>query len=512
MKVPGVRHGARKREVRMSAGDREQPPYGRRAVLKLAGVTAIGAGLGPARAVARAVSAQSNDNGGSPIDVAIIGAGLSGLTAARDLAAAGNTSFVVIEARDRVGGRTLNWEIGNGHFSEVGGQWIGPGQTAVADLARQLGVGTFPTYYKGKTVVLGGGGKIAVDLDGAFGTDPALERELGELARDVPCGAPWTSPRVAELDPLSVGDWLARHDIRPEDRMGWQSSVSLSGGTPPGRMGLLHYLSMINSAGSDFTRLDGIKGSAQETRIAGGSQVLSIRMAEALGERVRLRSPVRRIAGWDRDVVEIVTDTGTVRARHAIMALSPPLCNQIAFDPPLPPPRTALHRAWPAHSPARKTAMVYARPFWRDKGLNGHIFADGGPIVWAYDNSPAGGEIGIINAFVRNGSIPLAPGEATRVHTQIYAEALGEEALRPIGFHDHDWGFDDPWSITCVSAIPPGFWSTHGPALRPACGRLIWSGTETADVWAGYMDGAVRAGHRAAGDALALLRAAKGGA
>lgn len=488
----------------MTGDVQETRRLGRRAMLKLAGASAVVAGL-PAVPVAAAEDA-------AVLDIAVIGAGLAGLTAARDLAAAGCRSFAVIEARDRVGGRTLNWDAGNGHFSEVGGQWIGPGQTAVADLARQLGIGTFPTYYKGKTVVLAGGGQVAVDLDGAFGTDPALEQELSAMAREVPCGAPWTSSRVTELDRLSVGDWLAGKAIKPEERMGWDSSISLSGGTPPARMGLLHYLSMINSADSQFTRLDGIRGSAQETRIEGGSQMLSIRMAEALGPHVRLSSPVRRISGWDSAVVTIETDRGAIRARQVIMALSPPLADQIAFDPPLPPARAALHRAWPAHSPGRKTAMVYARPFWRAKGLNGHIFADGGPIVWAYDNSPAGGEIGIINAFLKNGSMPLEPEAAKRIHTQIYADALGPEALQPIGFHDHDWGQDDPWTITCVSAIPPGFWSRHGPALHPPCGRLIWSGTETAEIWAGYMDGAVRSGHKAALQALNSLVAMRGDA
>ncbi|TDN69483.1 FAD-dependent oxidoreductase [Paraburkholderia sp. BL10I2N1] len=442
------------------------------------------------------------------LDVAIIGAGLAGLTAARDLRQAGCESFLVLEARDRVGGRTLNYNIPGGFVSEVGGQWMGPGQTAVADLARELGVGTFPTYYDGNTVILGGAGRVTVDLKGTFGTDEAVGARLGRLSRDVPCGAPWTSSKVGELDKLSVGDWLARQDIKPEDQVAWNASSILSGGAAPAKMGLLHFLSMINSADCDYSQLDSIKHSAQETRFVGGSQILSIKMAEQLGDKVRLSTPVRQISGWDGDVVTLHTDHGEVRARTVVVAIHPALCHQMQFDPPLPDKRAALQRAWPAHSPARKTAMVYRRPFWRDKGMNGSIFQVNGPILWAFDNSPPAGEIGVINAFVENGMVPSERDAAMAMHKQLYAQAWGDDALSPIAFHDQDWSRVDPWTITCISAIPPGFWSAHGEALHPSCGKLIWSGTETANIWAGYMDGAVRSGHHGALRALNALRRA----
>ncbi|MBN3769918.1 FAD-dependent oxidoreductase [Burkholderia sp. Se-20378] len=481
----------------------------RRQWLKYAGASA--AAVGTLAIGARQASAGEGGPSGNPgdvLDVVIIGAGLAGLTAARDLRQAGCESFVVLEARDRVGGRTLNYNVDGGYVTEVGGQWIGPGQTAVADLARELEVGTFPSYYEGKTVILGGEGRVAVDLKGTFGTDEAISSKLSTMSRDVPSGAPWTSSRVGELDKLSVADWMVKQDIKPEDRIGWDGSCTLSGGAPPVKMGLLHFLSMINSASCDYTQLDSIKHSAQETRFIGGSQILSTKMAGRLGDKVRLSTPVRRISNWDRDVVTLHTDRGDVRARKVIVAIHPALCNQVQFEPPLPEKRASLQRAWPAHSPARKTAMVYRRPFWRGKGLNGHIFQAGGPVIWAYDNSPPGGEIGIINAFVRNALLPSDRKAAQRMLTEIYAQAWGDDALSPVSYHDHDWSRVDPWTITCVSAIPPGFWSAHGDGLHLPCGNLIWSGTETANIWAGYMDGAVRSGHQGALQALNGLRRA----
>lgn len=476
----------------------------RRQLLKLAGASAAMGGF--SLGAAAATTAAGGDT--EVLDVVIVGAGLAGLCAARDLREAGCESFLILEARNRVGGRTLNHELGGGQISEAGGQWIGPGQTAVADLARELGVGTFPTYYQGKTVMLGGGGRLALDLKGTLGTNETVAAKLSELSREVPCGAPWKSPRAAELDRLSVGDWLAKQGVKPEDRAGWNTSIAISGGVTPAKMGLLHFLSMINSANSDYMQLDSIKHSAQETRFIGGSQSLSTRMAEKLRDRLRLSCPVRRISGWNGEVVRLQTDQGEIRARRVVMAIHPALCNQLQFDPPLPEARAALQRAWPAHSPIRKTAMVYARPFWRSKGLNGHLVQVDGPVAWAWDNSPPQGEIGVINAFIATASLPADPRQAQHQLAQIYARALGDEALKPLSFHDHDWGRADPWTLTCISAIPPGFWTRHGEALRPPCGQLIWSGTETADIWAGYMDGAVRSGRHAALQALNSLRRA----
>ncbi len=442
---------------------------------------------------------------GDMLDVVIIGGGLAGLTAARDLRRAGNEFFLVLEAQDRVGGRTLNHELGNGYISEAGGQWIGPGQTAIADLARELDIGTFTTYYEGKTVFLAGNGRVAMDLHGTFGSDEKIAAKLDELARTVPSGAPWTAKNAAELDKMTLGDWLIKQNLKPEDRIGWNIASILSGGTMPAKMGLLHFLSMINSANSRYDQLDSIKDSAQETRFFGGSQILSTKMAEALGEKVRLSSPVRKISGWNQDVVSLHTDKGVVRARRVIMALTPSLCNQIQFDPPLPEARREMQRRWPAHSPGRKTAHVYDKPFWRKKGLNGHIMQANGPLFWAYDNSPPDGSIGVINCFVAQSMLPADPKLAEPMLSAILAQGLGDEALHPLEFHDMDWG-QEQWSISCVSAIPPGFWTRYGEALHPSVGKLIWSGTETADIWAGYMDGAVRSGHRAALQALQALR------
>lgn len=441
------------------------------------------------------------------LDVAIIGAGLAGLTAARDLRRAGSESFVVLEARDRVGGRTLNHDLGNGYVSEAGGQWIGPGQTAVADLARELGVGTFPTYWQGKYVMLAGDARATIECDGGMDTDPKLRQELEELARSVPTAAPWKSPRAAEFDSMSLADWLAQKNLSPEEQISWVLPAQLTTGTSPTKLSMLHYLSLINSADCIYRQLEAIKGGAQESRIAGGSQILSIKMAEALGDKVRLSTPVLRIEGWQNGPAIIHTPTDVIRARSVIVALSPPLCQQITFDPPLPEKRREMQRRWPAFAPMRKTAHKYKRPFWRDKGLNGMVVQLDGPVQYAFDNSPEDASIGVIAAFVNNGVLPSDPKAAEAELSRIYAQAFGEEALHPIAYYDHDWGKADRWSLSCTSPIPPGFLTRFGDVLHPSIGRLIWAGTETAEIWITTMDGAIRSGHKAA---LLALQAVAG--
>ncbi|WP_454740010.1 flavin monoamine oxidase family protein [Cupriavidus necator] len=489
--------------------EREPGSLTRRQLLGLAaaaGAASLVAGTpraaGAAPRAARATAARTERD---VLDVAIIGAGLAGLTAARDLKRAGCESFVVLEARNRVGGRTYSHDLGNNVVSEAGGQWIGPGQTAIADLAHELGVGTFDTYYQGKTVFLAGDVRLAYDLQGGVGGSGSVARKLGTMAQAVPSGAPWKAPNAADLDKLSLGDWLTQQGLSNEEKFSFSMAATLSLGAPPAQLGLLHYLSVINSANSDYEQLERIKDGAQETRFVGGSQLLSLRMAQELGDKVQMSCPVRKISGWDREVVALHTDQGIVRARRIIAALNPALCNQIVFDPPLPNGRAQVQRLWPGHAPMRKTAHVYTRPFWRDDGLNGQVTPIDGPLIWTVDNSPPDGSVGVLSAFVRPGYLPADPKAAERELSAIYARALGDKALRPTQYHDLDWGTVDPWSMSCINPMPPGFWTKWGQYLHPSAGRLIWSGTETADVWAGAMDGAVRSGHRAALQALNAL-------
>ena len=196
------------------------------------------------------------------LDVIIVGAGLAGLTAARDLDRAGNNSFAVLEARDRVGGRVLNHRLAGGHFSEAGGQWIGPGQTAIADLARELEVETFDSIYDGRMVFRWGSDRVAFESDGSIEIEAGLMKRLDALAAQVPHDRPWTAPNARELDRMSIAQWLARQNVGGLDLLTMKIASVLTVGSGIGNCSMLYYLSMLNFAGG-FQRLEAQKGGAQ---------------------------------------------------------------------------------------------------------------------------------------------------------------------------------------------------------------------------------------------------------
>jgi monoamine oxidase len=332
--------------------------------------------------------------------------------------------------------------------------------------------------------------------------------EFDALARGLDPARPWDSPNAAELDRISLGSWLASKHIDAIDFLTWQFASILTAGVSVSEVSLLYYLTMVQSAGG-FQGLEAQREGAQETRFVGGSQTLSLRMAELIGNRLLLDHAVTRIEGWDQPTVEVHTAQQVFRARAVIVALSPPLCRAINFFPALPNEQLELQRRWPAHAPMMKSATVYPRPFWFDEGYNGQVASGDGPVIWSFDNSPPDHHFGVINAFLRAGETPSDHEAAMKAVTTTLARALKDDRLlHPLEFHLQDWG-QEPYTLSCVSPLLPGF-MTSGllPFLGQPVGSLLWAGTETAEIWKGYMDGAVRSGHRAALQTLQHLSTA----
>jgi monoamine oxidase len=445
-------------------------------------------------------------------DVVVVGAGLAGLAAARALTK-GGASVVVVEARGRVGGRVENHDIGDGKVVEVGGQWIGPTQDRLAGLARELGVETFPTHAAGENLI---------EYEGSVrrfrGTIPRInpavlvdvqqaQMRLNRLARRVPLHAPWDAPNAAKLDAQTAATWMRRNIRTKSGRMLLGLGIEAVWAAQPEDMSLLHVLFYIHSAGS-LERLFDTEGGAQQDRFVGGSQLVPLRMAEALGEdRIVLSAPVRRIE-HGADGVTVHGEEPVARGRRAILAIAPTLAGRIAYDPPLPGYRDQLTQRMPLGTVAKCMAL-YAEPFWRSEGLSGEGMSDRGPVRLTFDNSPPDGSPGVLLGFLEGRHARelgrVRPEERRSAVIGCFARMFGPRAARPDDYVERLWA-EEEWTRGCYGChMPTGAWTNYGPALHAPVGPLHWAGAEYAQVWNGYMDGAVRSGEATASEVVELL-------
>jgi monoamine oxidase len=433
------------------------------------------------------------------VEVVVVGAGLAGLVAARDLIARGH-SVAVVEARERVGGRVVNMPTADGIMLELGGQWVGPTQDRVLALAEDLGEKLFPTYDEGDNVVVyrgrhrryrGAIPKLPVPVLADIGQ---AQLRLDRMAKSVSLDEPWGSPQAEEWDGETFETWLRRHVHTRGAREMLRLAVRAVFATEAADLSLLHFLFYSHSGGF-LDRLLGVRGGAQESRIVGGSHVLATGLAERLGV-VRCGVPVRRVA-QDDDGVTVDGEGLTIRARRVIIATPPVLAGRFEYDPVLPPWRDQLTQKLPMGS-VIKCMAVYDEPFWRADGLTGQSTSDTGPVQLTFDNTPPDGRPGVLLAFVEGAHARelsrYAPHDRRDAVVGCLTRAFGPAAADPTEFLEVDWAAE-PFSRGCYGAhLAPGVLTQFGPALREPCGRIHWAGTETATVWAGYMDGAVRSG------------------
>jgi monoamine oxidase len=449
-------------------------------------------------------------------DVAVVGAGLAGLTAAGDLVDAGH-DVVVVEARDRVGGRTLTETRAEGVWLDRGGQWVGPGQDKVYSLVEALGLRTFPTWTAGDSLA-----GLAREPARFRGEVPRFapqvladllqsQARLDRAARQVPLDRPWEARRAARWDGQTFETWIRRNVVTRTGREYYRLVADAVFAADASALSLLHTLFYVHS-GEGLDRLVGTRGGAQQDRVVGGTQQLSERLAERLGDRVHLARPVRRVdhgpeAGTAGGVV-VHADGLAVRARRAILAVPPTLAGRIDYRPAMPARRDQLTQRMPAGA-VIKCLALYDRPFWRDEGLNGQAISDRPPVKFISDTSPESGEVGVLVAFVEGRSATelgqAEPGVLRGAVLGALARFFGVRAGRPEEFMAHDWQVEE-WTRGCYGAhLPPGALTQFGPALRRPVGPLHWAGTETAEHWSGYMDGAIESGERAAGEVRRAL-------
>lgn len=449
-------------------------------------------------------------------DAIVVGAGASGLSCAAKLAVDG-LNVVVLEARDRVGGRLRAGELA-GLPVDLGGMWVGPGQDRLIALLQAYQLRTYPTWLDGRNILeLGerqGEGQredLAVVLDEA-------EREafetlfvaLEELAAHVGSTAPWAAADARALDDQTFASWL---DVRrPPARVAALyrllcESVLCCQPSQLSMLFLAHYL----AGGGGLRSLISAEGGAQQDLVHGGLFRLPQLLADGLHGRVVFDAPVTAIS-QDADTVAVVAGSDVFHGRQVVVALPPPLAGAIAYEPALPAARRALTARSPMGS-AIKAWIAYPRPFWRDGGLNGFVLRESAEFGPMFDVSPPDQPLGVLSGFF-DARLALKWSDLGRDarRAAVIEEAVrcfGPAAADPLDYAETDWTAER-WSAGCYGAVvSPGVLSTCGSALRGGFGRLHWAGTEAATRWAGYVEGAIRAGEAAADAVMVALAAEK---
>ena len=482
----------------------------RRTFVTLAGMTVAASACAPLSKSGGVVA--SAENAGSVYDVVVAGAGVSGLVAARALARAGK-SVLVVEARDRVGGRTWT-HTSNGRQFDLGGQFVGPTQDHALALCKEFGIRITPSAVDGDSLferehdllryqgVLPDKGVAAADL-AAFGK---IVETFEKLVQEVGATTPWAHPRAGALDSISFGAWCAAREkssfVNDFMRIVVRSVIGLE----PEEVSVLCF-AYYAAQGDSFSTLIGTQGGAQDSWIRDGAQTISLRLAAELKDRVLLNAPVLGVTQTDGGV-RVAHARGVVEARQFVLAMPPMAANAVAFNPWLPPERVELQSRMPMGAYA-KVVAVYDKRFWRAKGLNGFFSSLRGPITSSFDESEPDGAYGAVLGFIAGDHTRAwrkldAAGRKAAVLRQL-ARLLGPEAMSPVDYLEKDW-IDEPWSRGAPVAVPaPGALSRSGPSLRASIGRIHLAGTEAAEHWTGYIDGAARAGEAAAKNALARL-------
>jgi monoamine oxidase len=444
-------------------------------------------------------------------DVCVVGAGFAGLTAARRIHAAGR-SVVVLEARDRVGGRIWTQRLPDGTPVDRGGAWLAPKHDAIFRLASEVGATTYRTWVAGSHLLVDGNrirrytGLIPRISALAVASIALTQARVDRRARQVPLDAPWTAPRADEWDAMTIGQWIEHCGVRSGIAHDlFEMAVRGLFATDLARVSYLDLLFLVHAHGSINT-LFSIEKGAQENMVDGGVGSVAQRVADELGDAVRLGAPVRRITQAS-DRVRVEAGELEVTARHVVVTAPPALVVEIEFDPPLPDDRTALYRA-AVGGTETKTLVVYDEPFWRAEGFSGQTAAPGSAAEVTLDASPSSGSPGVIASFtfgpVAERFAALDPGERRGAVLDALKARLGPRAASPVDFVETAW-WDEEWTRGCSMAhFPPGVLTRHGHLLREPFGRVHWAGTETATTSHGAIDGAVRSGERAAQEVLEL--------
>lgn len=444
------------------------------------------------------------------VDFCVVGAGFAGLTAALRLHQAGS-SVLLLEARDRPGGRTFTEVRDDGTYIDHGGTWIGPGQDRVYAMMSDLGIEPYKQYTDAEAMMLLDGkiyrygGLIAWSMNPLTSVNLGTALlELQKMCKTIPLEAPWTAPKADKWDRMTLAQWLDQHVPTKQARQMLEMALAGAYTSAASELSMLFVAYQLATAGGPNFVL-GVRDAAEDARPVGGMGAIYHAIADRLAGVIQYQQPVRTIR-QDADGVTVRSATSEVRASRVVVAVPIAIASQIIYEPILPVDRALLHQRMPTGA-IIKCHALYDEPFWRNDGLTGQTAAPGTAAAVTLDACMHQGGPGVL-CIINEGSharrlSQLAPADRQAAMLDALAERFGPKAKSPFDFTQQDWTAEPYSGGAMISHTPPGVLTQYGHALRQPCGRIHWAGTETSTVMYGFVDGAIRSGERAAEEALA---------
>lgn len=438
------------------------------------------------------------------LDCIVVGAGFTGLAAATELRRLGK-SVLVVEARDRVGGRVENMVLPDGQVIELGGQWIAPSHEHVHALVERYQLQQLPAS-PGRALMRMEGNVVELPIGG----EDDAERTPFEVA-DLGQGLlrfRRLANRVQE-DPV----WAQANRVWLEQDLRRWLHANLR--TPGGRADFEHVLRAVRvedhatlrdgldrvNQGVDLERLVAINDRVRQTRVRGGIWTVAERLAAELGDAVRTGVLVTGLVQDAEQVSVVLADGERLRARRALLTLPPWLAQKLSYDPELPSWREdVVHRTTPGS--VVKAFAIYERPWWREHGWSGQMSADEGPVRVSFDTTDPGCQRGVLMGFFEGSEAETVSRLSVSLRRRLFLESLsgvfGPQAAEALDYVDRDW-VTDPYTQGCHGAhFAPGLWRVNGQLLAEPFGRIHFAGAEYSSEFNGYIEGALLSAQEAA--------------